>query len=348
MSKNVLEISVRSDIGGGPKHLLDLLSYNQSGHKLFCAIPFGYELSEQIKAKAVESIEIPHRSFSLIVLIKLINFCKKNNITVVHSHGRGAGYYSRLMKLFGFKIIHTLHGVHIEEGLINKIKLIIDQVLVSLTDKFICVSNGEKEKALKYKVINKSKTTVIFNGVLPQTELAKRDSKIPRIAMLGRLSYPKGYDLLIDQIEIFIEENPNLEFIINIAGDGEDKESLLNQLSKTKYAKDKIHFVGSINNPIDFLKKHTHFLSFSRFEGLPISVLEAMSVGLPCMVTDVVGNNDIINARIGLLFQPQHFPKIFFEFITSERHEKSALLIKEIKEKYQVDKQVSKITDCYS
>lgn len=348
MSKNVLEISVRSDIGGGPKHLLDLLSYNQSEHKLFCAIPFGYDLSEQIKAKAAESIEIPHRSFSLIVLLKLIKFCKKNNITVVHSHGRGAGYYSRLMKLFGFKVIHTLHGVHIEKGLINYIKLKVDQLLRPLTDQFICVSEGELKKAINYKVIKEKNTNVIFNGVLPQTELAKRDSKIAKIAMLGRLSYPKGYDLLIDQIEIFIKDNPSVEFIINIAGDGEEREKLISQLNRTKYAKDKISFIGETNTPIDFLKDHTHFLSFSRFEGLPISILEAMSVGLPCMVSDVVGNNDLINERNGVLFEPKDFSKKFLGFINSDHQEKSAFVIKEVEEKYQIDKQVSKITDCYS
>lgn len=343
----VLEISSRSDIGGGPKHLLDILTHNDNKHKLFSAIPYGYKLSDKIKDKSINSVEIPHRSFSILSFFKVISFCKKNNITVVHSHGRGAGYYSRIMKLFGFKVIHTLHGVHIEKGLINYIKLKIDQLLKPLTDHFICVSEGEKKKALKYKVINEKKSIVIFNGVLPQKGLSTRESKIPKIAMLGRLSYPKGYDLLIDQIEIFIEKNPSIEFVINIAGDGEDKEKLSQKLAKTKYAKEKINFTGSTDTPLDFLKEHTHFLSFSRFEGMPISVLEAMSVGLPCMVSDVVGNNDIVNHENGFLFNKKSFNTLFKVFLELKVNKKKLVAFNEIQDTYNIVKQTKLITNLY-
>lgn len=346
MSKKVLEISVRADVGGGPKHLLDLLTHNNSNVQLHSAIPHGYEYSKKIISASTDSIEVPHRSFSFVTLFKLISFCKKHDIRTVHSHGRGAGYYSRMMKFFGFKVIHTLHGVHIEDGLVNKIKLFIDQLLVPLTDTFICVSNGEKEKAKNYKVINAKKVEVVFNGILPQNP-SNFTSEIPKIAMLGRLSYPKGYDLLIDQIEKFCLTSPELKFEINIAGDGEDKEKFLLQLEKTKLAKNHISFIGQTNSPIEFLKEHTHFLSFSRFEGMPISVLEAMSVGLPCMVSDVVGNFDIINEKNGILFDQTNFKEKFKSFLIDNHSQKIQSELKDINEKFNIKKQVLITTKVY-
>ena len=346
MTKRVLEISVRADLGGGPKHLLDLLTCNKSDIELFSAIPFGYDYSDKIISKSKAAINIPHRNFSILSFIKIVLFCKKYKVKTVHSHGRGAGYYSRLLKLFGFKVIHTLHGVHVEDGIVNKVKVTIDQLLTPFTDLFICVSNGEKKKALDYQVVNPVRVKVIFNGVLSQ-EPTQFKSNIPQVAMLGRLSHPKGYDLLISAIEDFCLKSPEIEFQINIAGDGEEKEKLTTTLSKTKYTKEKINFIGKTTQPIEFLKGHTHFLSFSRFEGMPISVLEAMSIGLPCMVSDVVGNNDIINNDNGYLFNPESFNKVFKNFILSEHSSTIKTSLNDIKNKFNIETQTKLTLETY-
>jgi glycosyltransferase involved in cell wall biosynthesis len=348
MNKKVLEISVRSDIGGGPKHLLDLLINNNTEYKLYSAIPSGHDLSEEIQKHSKETIFIPHRKFSIKSFCKILSFCKKNNIKIIHSHGRGAGFYSRLLKPFGFKIIHTFHGIHVEKSLISKIKLTIDQLLsyLPLTDIFICVSNGEKANAIAHNVTSEKKTKVIYNGVLPYVQNINNTTP-PKIAMLGRLSFQKGYDLLINSVEQFCSKNPDINFQIEVAGDGEDKKKLSTQLSNSKYAKERINFIGATHSPIDFLRKHTHFLSFSRFEGMPISVLEAMSIGLPCMVTDVVGNNDLINKSNGFLFKPEDFEEIFIPFITQNHTERLQNASNDIKEKYDINKQVNKTIQLY-
>jgi glycosyltransferase involved in cell wall biosynthesis len=346
MSCRVLEISVRSDIGGGPKHLLDLISSNNSNIELYCAIPFGYELSQNIRKASVDSVNIPHRKFSIFSFIEIIQFCRKNNIKIIHSHGRGAGYYSRPMKLLGYKVIHTLHGVHVEASFSNKLKILIDRILVPLTTKFICVSTGEKKSALKHKVIDPKKTQVIYNGVKPQQN-ERVQVEHPTIAMLGRLSFQKGYDLLIKSIEDFCILNPDLKFTINIAGDGEIKNILEKSLSKTLYAKDKINFVGQSNDPISFLSEHSHFLSFSRFEGMPISVLEAMSMGIPCMVSDVVGNNDIINESNGYLFNLSNFDSVFLNFLISDHKEQIKVSSNDILNTYNIQIQSDKTISQY-
>ena len=298
-------ITSRADIGGGPKHLIDLISERPNNFIVYTALPFDQDYSLAIQSQSRESVEIPFRKFSLLAFFRILVFIKRRNIKTVHSHGRGAGFYSRALKLFGVKVIHTFHGVHDEKGFKGLIKLKVDQILKSLTDQFISVSPSEYEKALSYKVCSIEKTSVIVNGVKVQKKLQASFNSTPKIALLGRLSFPKGYDILISYIDRFIEENHGLLFEINIAGEGEAFQELRKQLDKTRYAKNRITFIGKTLEPLAFLRKHEAFMSFSRFEGLPLSVLEAMSLGRACLLSNVVGNRDVCppNSRSAILFQ---------------------------------------------
>jgi hypothetical protein len=59
-------------------------------------------------------IEIPHRRFSVLTFFKLVRYVLRKEICIIHSHGKGAGLYSRGMKLFcpGVIVMHSFHGLH--------------------------------------------------------------------------------------------------------------------------------------------------------------------------------------------------------------------------------------------
>lgn len=303
----VLLISVRSDIGGGPKHVWDLLSKADSfGIEYYIAAPVSGEYANYLKDLAKDNFEIPFRKFDIIYFIKLLSFLRKNEINIVHSHGRGAGLYSRLLKLFGYKVIHTFHGIHIGEGLVGKIKLLMDKLLIPLTDKFICVSESEKRSAMDQGVTKESKTQVIHNGVQFYGAKKKNNTDKTVIGTLARFNYQKGLDILISYFEKFSKSSRH-HFEVHIAGDGEDFEKtkdLIEQKGLDKYIK----LIGATNTPIDFLYSLDIYISFARFEGLPIAVLEAMSCGIPCLLSDVVGNKDIVShEKNGLLFNLESY-----------------------------------------
>ena len=93
--KNILFIISRSDIGGGPRHLHNLLEFlkNEEGIIPFVACPKKGEFFESFNKLAKDVHIIGFRSFSLIQLISLHLFCRNNNISLIHSHGRGAGLW---------------------------------------------------------------------------------------------------------------------------------------------------------------------------------------------------------------------------------------------------------------
>lgn len=310
----VLLITSRADVGGGPKHVLDLLKAD-SIHKeieYFVSAPENQFFTNEFKEYSHGFIPLPYRAFSFFALFRLIKFCKRNDIRIIHSHGRGAGFYSRLMKCFQFQVIHTFHGVHIETGLKGTIKLYLDRILSGLTDKFICVSSSEKAMAIDHSLASGQKIEVIENGILlPVSSANKTPHNRFTIGILARLSFQKGLDLLIERVSFHLKNKPELKekILFQIAGDGELKSNI-EELLRTHELKEVVVLKGEINPSEGFWKEIDLFLSFSRWEGLPLSVLEAFGAEVPCLLSNVPGNKDLATNGEALLFDlfsPQDF-----------------------------------------
>ncbi len=318
----ILYISSRSDMGGGPKHLLQLLkhfSQSKSQFSIFLASPEDKPFGDQFKKHAQCFIKIPHRHFSFMSYFKLLSLCKENSIDIIHSHGRGAGTYSRLLALFGFKIIHTFHGVHNDLSLLGRLKLQIDRLLSMLTDQFICVSESEKQKALLFKVANVNKIRVIENGIdfhlsgpISSLDLRKEHSIPSEVKLWGtlsRLGHEKGLDLFLKTI-IKTSRLKNIFFFV--AGSGDQRENLQSLLNSHHIKNVKL--IGEIQNPLSFLKGLDGYFSYSRGEGLPLSVLEALSCNLPCLLSNVTGHDQFKN-KVDLF--DLHSPEDFIQKIQS-------------------------------
>lgn len=298
---NVLEISARADRSGGPKHLLDLIqSIKTAKIQIHGAFPHNQDLSRQLQSNCFKSIHLPSRFFSLNKFIDLFNYCKNNNIDLIHSHGRGAGIYSRLLSITRIPVVHTFHGVHNEQTLIGQLKVFADRFLKVFTQKFIFVSNDEMSQGLSLKLAYPRKSRVIFNGVdeegikdSSQEELNIRkklniSTNITIVGSIGRLTYQKGFDLLLKLIASNKPLFKQYHFVIGGTGNDEKK---LNQL-KNKYKIDNLTFVGELKKPYPFLAQIDYYLSSSRWEGLPLTVLEAFALHKPCILTDVTGHKD--------------------------------------------------------
>lgn len=304
----ILLITARADYGGGPRHVDVIIDNLQQNLYLACPPDKPYYKKWSKQSNVVDICLLPHRKLSLFSFYKLLIFCKVNKITIIHSHGKGAGFYSRLLKIFlpSVKIIHTYHGVggFFLKGIKHKLSLWFERKFASLTDLAINVSNSEQSEAIKLKVLPSNGSQVIYNGI-PALSL-KLDSKNPLridneqfiISTLSRFDYPKNMAACFE-IALKLSINKNLKFLW--IGDGEDK-AIIEQ---------KVHDLGLSNiiftgfrTDIDYLLSKTNlYLSTSRWEGLPIALIEATSLGIPIVATDVVGNNEVVeNDENGYLF----------------------------------------------
>jgi len=305
----ILFITLRADHGGGPKHV-DLLINNLSSEiEIYLACPQDkpyYDLWSESK-KVKDTFILPHRKFSAKKLLELNKFIKDNDIKIIHSHGKGAGIYSRILKILNprLKIVHTLHGVHIGEyGLLKKSAYIfLERFLTLFTDKFINVSKSENEACLKLRLFKKSKCEVVYNGIkaLLKDDNAKIKFNLSGksvVTTISRFDYAKNMSLAYEIAQNF-KDNPDIVFLW--LGDGDDRAKFESMAQKDGA---NIIFTGFTDEVSTYLSATDIYLSTSRWEGLPYALIEAQSLGVPIVATNVVGNNEVVeNGKSGFLFE---------------------------------------------
>ncbi|GBG57981.1 glycosyl transferase family 1 [Sporomusaceae bacterium FL31] len=359
--RRVLYITARADYGGGPEHLFQLIKgLHNRGYKIFVAAPkdepYWHKYSSIIGQTSL--FEIPHRRFSIFKVFQLIQFIRANNIEFVHSHGKGAGLYSRIIRMLypSVKIIHTLHGVHYQEyGRLTKILYFyLERFLSTFTDKFINVSMGEQQQALKLGFYQRNRSVVIHNGVNIERNVLHNRNIIGLsdqdfvVVNISRFDYQKNIKMIIQIAEKLIKKT-RIKFLL--VGDGPDKAEL------EKYAKDNglnnIIFAGFQADVSHFLNKADIYLSTSRWEGLPLAIIESLAVGTPVIASDVVGNNEAVEHEIsGLLFPLDRLDiaveYILYMFIDDRiRASYSDRALKAYNKHFRLDKMISNTRNLY-
>lgn len=131
----------------------------------------------------------------------------------------------------------------------------------------------------------KAKTAVIPNPVvLENIECTDIKSRIAAFVTHSRLDlFQKRQDILIDAFSLLHKIYPNYK--LYIYGTGPDEERIRNMI-QSKYLNDSIVLKGKSSHPLQDISQYRFYAFTSDFEGIPNSLIEAMSVGLPCIATD--------------------------------------------------------------
>ncbi len=146
---------------------------------------------------------------------------------------------------------------------------------------------------------------VIPNGIAPPSAhvLSLRTAEEPLIVAMGRLSEEKGFDTLIDAFAALASEHTRWR--LKIAGEGPQRTALQQRIEQHAMGA-RIELVGWVDDPAVFLADAAIFVLSSRYEGFPVSLLEAMALGLAVVSFDCdSGPREIIrHEQDGLLVEP--------------------------------------------
>lgn len=165
--------------------------------------------------------------------------------------------------------------------------------------RIVTLTNEDREAFLE-NIRVRAKIDYIYNPTPYPNE--KRNECTSKIAIsIGRLTNQKGFDKLLN-IWQKIEEK-NKEWILYIIGSGENREKLLEQ--KEELNLKRVIFIENTENIKEYYKKASIYLMSSRFEGLPMTLIEAQSFGLPIISYDIkTGPREIItNGKNGYLIE---------------------------------------------
>lgn len=270
------------------------------------------ELNEEFNIKYISTVEgeskISKYFSATKAYINTFFYMNNDKVKIVHIHLASRGSYERKKHIINYakrknkKIVIQLHGAEFmqfynDESSIDKQAEI--RKILNKADLIIALGENWRRFLLK---ITDTKIVVIHNSVFcNNTNKYKKDSK--NIIFMGRLEERKGiYDLLkvIKNIN-----NKNFDYKFLLCGDGEiDK---VNSKVLDYGIKDKVKVLGWVNDEEKekiYLNSVLNILP-SYNEGLPMSILEAMSYGIPTISTYVGGIPDLIDNSVdGILIQP--------------------------------------------
>lgn len=301
----ILMITCRSDHGGGPKHISLLLEALEGKFDFFVAAPSSGHYFDFFSHWSNKTINLPHRRFSLSAFFKLCLFVQRHGIDIIHSHGRGAGYYSRLVRLFlpRIKVVHTHHGFYYQRlrGMKHIVLFNFEKFISNFTDAYIFVSQSEMKTAAHTGLLEDQKSFLIPNGIhiVPLLE-PKTSLTTKKLITVTRLEPEKGNDILIRiAAELSLRRK---DFVLIIVGDGSERLSL-EALAKNLGVQDHVQFLKHRNDVPLLLADSDVFVSASLGEAQGIAVIEAMIHGVPVVVSRVLGHVDIVESgRTGFLF----------------------------------------------
>lgn len=172
-------------------------------------------------------------------------------------------------------------------------------------DRIIVQSNDMYDDLTKQMNISRDKIVKINNPLDYDFIISKSQEKsayeMPsnkiNLLAIGRLTYQKGFDLLLEGIS----KLKNDKYHLTIVGQGED-DMKLKDICKRLDIISKVTFIDKTDNPYALMKQADVFISSSRWEGYPNVVIEALACGLPVAANDYPGGiNEIINDSNGYI-----------------------------------------------
>jgi glycosyltransferase involved in cell wall biosynthesis len=308
---HVMHITYDMRIGGTEmviKNIIDGLTQDpkQSTTKFKMSVlciesPLG-PFSEELQNNGIEFFEFNRKPGFDTNLIKQIRHTIKNNhVDIIHCHQYTPWVYGTIAAAFTrTKVIFTEHGRFHPDSSSWKRK-ISNPFLLMLTDRVTAISKATKKALTEFEFIPKTKIEVIYNGIKPlvsnneKVHILREKYKIPKnanvLGTIARLDPIKNQTIMIRSLKKLLTTLPNTYLII--VGDGEEREKL-EKLVDELDVRPHVFFTGYITQPVDYLEVMDVFLLSSLSEGTSMTLLEAMSLSKPCVVTDAGGNAEII------------------------------------------------------
>ncbi|MDV1855025.1 glycosyltransferase family 4 protein [Citrobacter freundii] len=231
---------------------------------------------------------------TLFPYLSAVNFLKKNKFdtVIVISMGKLSVITTLLKILRGIRSKWIL-SEHISFSKYSFLQKFIKRVTYYFADKVILLTRYDKNLISKT-----NKKFMVIENSSPFTISLNVNENATRVIAVGRLTYQKGYDRLLDIWAEFCRHNPNFLYPLEIYGNGELKESLILKCNELKISK-RVIFHESVQNIEDVYKSAYCLLMTSRFEGLPMVLIESKSFGVPVISFNCkTGPDELINDEV--------------------------------------------------
>jgi glycosyltransferase involved in cell wall biosynthesis len=221
---------------------------------------------------------------------------------LIHAHGAQAGVTARLARVArpGTPLIHTPHRYAFEDGRGRNGRSLayegIERALMPLATRVLCVCEAERRIAARIGAGDRGR--VVHNGIDPvrpgplgEPFAAFAAGGGPLIVAVSELFARKGVEDLLAAMPAVLREHPEARLIV--AGEGPDRRSVEVARDRTGVG-ERVLLAGHVERVADLLGAADVFVNPALAEAFPYGVLEAMSAGCPCVVTNAGGTEEAV------------------------------------------------------
>jgi len=312
----VLHVTFNMGIGGTEQVIRQLVLGSrgqQVEHEIVCIDGQVGVIGQQMREEGIPVHPVSRApGFDRKLIGELRDLIRTRDVSIVHCHQYTPFLYGRLAAMgTDAKVVFTEHGRFYPDRYRYKAAL-INPLLAILTPAVVAISSATRDALAKYEFMPKRKIQVIYNGIQPLkadpaaiTEL-RSELGIPTDSFVygtvSRLDPVKNQAMMLESFARCLKDYP--ESYLLMVGDGPERQALEAQ-AESLGASGRIRFTGFINEPAQHLALMDVFLLSSHTEGTSMTLLEAMSLGTPAVVTAVGGNVEVVENDVSGLVSPE-------------------------------------------
>lgn len=326
-------VITKPELGGAQLSTLNILSrlpkakYDIS--VITCAkglLRSDFESLKDAKCYFLSSLHRPiNPLLDICAFIQIYFIFRRNKYAIVHTHSSKAGIIGRLVAWFTHVpiIIHTVHGWSFNDyqsPIKRNIFVFLERITARFTTKIICVCKKDIEIALKYRIAKEDKFTLIKYGIpvsefrRSSTDFEKKRRELgilnndPVVGMISCLKPQKSpLDFIKASIKIY-ENEPRVNFLL--VGDGVLRAKCEKVLARAPL-NGRFIFAGWRRDISKILDVMDMVILTSKWEGMPISIIEALCKGCPVIATGVGGTPELIKDGVtGYITQPGFYEEV--------------------------------------
>jgi len=306
LGKKILYINFSMAMGGIESMIFDFsLHYRKLGHhvEVLTFKPDGVFIEKLQNHKVKVTVIEKKEGLDFSLFMKIARFLKSNRFDVLHTNNYATWLYVSLANYFlgpKVKLIHTEHSI-VDANTSRRLK--IEKLLSIFTHKIVPVSDSVYDALFKTAKIKKDKLSLIYNGVntdkfYPDCNIKQElraeyniDNNCKIFGAIGRLVPVKDHHTLILAFRDYLKSFPNDKLFI--IGNGVLFDELTKKILELNIANN-VLLLGQKDNIYELLNLFDIYVMSSLSEGFSIGLMEAMSMELPVIVTNVGGNKEIV------------------------------------------------------
>jgi glycosyltransferase involved in cell wall biosynthesis len=326
-------------------------------------LPWKDQMADSLKHEGGRVACLPSaNNIELILKARgIVRYIKQNNIQLIHAHLPWAGIVARMVgKMTGVPVMYTEHN---KQERYHYATRWLNLATMNWLTRLIAVSKDVEGSIRKFKPSLTAHLQTIFNGVNTKHfapgvfngSQVRKSLNIPVEApVIGTVAVFRSQKRLAEWMNIaasVIKEIPNAHFII--VGDGPLKNDLYETRKRLKL-EPCIHFAGLQTEVRPYLAAFDIYMMSSVFEGLPVALLEAMSMGIPVISTDAGGIKEVVrHNEEGLLLEVDQWPQLAGCVVTlvndGERRKKFGTAArKRCEEAFSMERMVKALEETYT